>query len=65
METKKPSCTEPAIIGRYTVDGVNAPSIIISSSSYIFAYPVEGEKPENETITFTAFTQFVTDKTIT
>lgn len=65
MDVKKPSCTEPAIIGRYTVDGVNAPSIIISASSYIFAYPVESEKPENETITFTAFTQFVTDKTIT
>lgn len=59
---KTPICTSPVIIGVFTVDGINAALLTLTTSSYIFSYESHADIPTNEEITLNAFTQNVTPK---
>ena len=59
---KTPICTSPVIIGVFTVDGINAALLTLTTSSYIFSYESHANVPTNTQITLNAFTQNVTPK---
>lgn len=59
---KTPICTSPVIIGVFTVDGINAALLTLTTSSYIFSYESHTNVPTNTQITLNAFTQNVTPK---
>lgn len=60
---KTPICTSPVIIGVFTVDGIDAALLTLTTSSYIFSYESRADVPTNEEITLNAFTQNVTPDT--
>ena len=59
---KTPICTSPVIIGVFTVNGIDAALLTLTTSSYIFSYEGLADVPTNEEITLNAFTQNVTPK---
>lgn len=60
---KTPICTSPVIIGVFTVDGIDAALLTLTTSSYIFSYESRTDVPTNKEITLNAFTQNVTPNT--
>lgn len=60
---KTPICTSPVIIGVFTVNGIDAALLTLTTSSYIFSYEGLANVPTNTQITLNAFTQNVTPKT--
>ena len=60
---KTPICTSPVIIGVFTVNGIDAALLTLTTSSYIFSYEGLADIPTNEEIILNAYTQNVTPKT--